>query len=91
MQNIERSTFKTFGREEYVKKISELVAQDNSDELLSRVVAQEYCNSLRRLGSLCRSVGEVQYVAHMEKIAILAVENHAESMYWNNPFYPERG
>ncbi|ESU16055.1 hypothetical protein FGSG_09464 [Fusarium graminearum PH-1] len=78
--NLDSTIFKTFGRVSYLDKIKAIVREDDqSNHYLDRAIAKGFCQSVQRLGSLCRSVPELQYLAHMQKIAILASTNPAES------------
>ncbi|WXC64097.1 hypothetical protein SNK03_009899 [Fusarium graminearum] len=78
--NLDSTIFKTFGRVSYLDKIKAIVREDDqSNHYLDRAIAEGFCQSVQRLGSLCRSVPELQYLAHMQKIAILASTNPAES------------
>lgn len=72
------SKFRTFGREEYVRRVRELVASGDEHQPIDRVIAQAYCDNLKRVAPLCRSVGELHYLSHMQKIATLAADNDPE-------------
>lgn len=78
--NLDSTIFKTFGRVSYLDKIKAIVREDDqSNHYLDRAIAEGFCQSVQRLGSLCRSVPELQYLAHMQKITILASTNPAKS------------
>ncbi|KAM5348779.1 hypothetical protein ACJ41O_008602 [Fusarium nematophilum] len=78
--DLERTIFKTFARASYLEKIRELVKEDESDHYLDALVSEEFCASTRRLAPLCKSVAELRYLAHMQRIAALASTDPAESM-----------
>ncbi|PTD01867.1 hypothetical protein HYE67_005931 [Fusarium culmorum] len=78
--NLDYTIFKTFGRVSYLDKIKAIVREDDqSNHYLDKVIAEGFCQSVQRLGPLCHSVAELQYLAHMQKIATLASANPAES------------
>lgn len=78
--NLDYTIFKTFGRVSYLDKIKAIVHEDDqSNHYLDKLIAEGFCQSVQKLGPLCHSVPELQYLAHMQKIATLASTNPAES------------
>ncbi|RGP69351.1 c6 transcription factor [Fusarium sporotrichioides] len=78
--NLDNTIFKTFGRVSYVDKIQAIVhKEDQTSHYLDKFIAEGFCQSVQKLGPLCHSVAELQYLAHMQKIATLASTNPAES------------
>ncbi|KAF4446529.1 Sterol uptake control protein 2 [Fusarium austroafricanum] len=74
--------FKTFGRVSYLERVKELIQVDEaSNYYLDKMIAEGFCQSVQRLGPLCYSVAELQYIAHMQRIATLASTNPAESYH----------
>ncbi|KAK7408993.1 hypothetical protein QQX98_008812 [Neonectria punicea] len=72
LSNLESSIFESFARDAYVDKLSEIVRDTTSDRHLDAIVAEEFCISIRQISHLCKSVPELQYIAHMQTIASLA-------------------
>lgn len=89
LPNIEMSKFKTLARSSYIVKVQELVRVSTSDNRLNSIIAEEFCDSTRQIGPMCKSVPELRYLAHMQKIASLAVTDPAQSMP-NALFRPQR-
>ncbi|KAH7197983.1 uncharacterized protein B0J16DRAFT_31766 [Fusarium flagelliforme] len=78
--DLDHTIFKTFGRVSYLEKIKAIVHEDDrSNHYLDKVIADGFCQSVQKLGPLCHSVGELQYLAQMQRIATLASTNPAES------------
>lgn len=72
--------FRSFERETYVDKVMELFAQ-RPHYFLALDLAVGFCDSLEKLGRVCRSVAEVEYLALMRKIASSVVTDMAESKH----------
>ncbi|KAK7221034.1 hypothetical protein V2G26_009037 [Clonostachys chloroleuca] len=89
LPSFEDSAFKTFARATYVEKLRKLIGSSGEAESLDATVAEEFCDSLKRLAPICRSVPELQYLAMMQRIANFAVTNPAES-YHEHTFLYER-
>ncbi|KAF5013834.1 hypothetical protein FDECE_191 [Fusarium decemcellulare] len=79
VQDLETTIFKTFARATYLEKVKELVQLDETDQWLDALVAEEFCASIKRIGPLCKSVPELRYLAHMQRIATLALTDPTES------------
>ena len=78
---MDSSTFKTFARSAYVSKIRELIScHEIPDDHLDALIVEGFCTSTKRLAPLCKSIPELQYLAHMQRIATLAIADPAESM-----------
>lgn len=78
--DLDHTIFRTFGRVSYLEKIKAIVHEDDrSNHYLDKVIAEGFCQSVHKLGPLCHSVGELQYLAQMQRIATLASTNPAES------------
>ncbi|KAH7013519.1 hypothetical protein EDB80DRAFT_710198 [Ilyonectria destructans] len=87
LPNIEMSKFKTLARSSYIVKVQELVRVSTSDNRLNSIIAEEFCDSTRQIGPMCKSVPELRYLAHMQKIASLAVTDPAQSVHELSFFY----
>lgn len=78
--DLDHTIFKTFGRVSYLERIKAIFQEDDrSNHYLDKLVAEGFCKSVQKLGPLCHSVAELQYLAHMQKIATLASTNPTES------------
>lgn len=77
--DMDNSIFKHLARAAYVNKVRDIVRHSTSDHFLDSIIAEEFCRSIKQLGPLCKSVPELQYLAHMQKIAQLAATNPTES------------
>ncbi|KAL6923399.1 hypothetical protein FSST1_000673 [Fusarium sambucinum] len=78
--DLDHTIFKTFGRVSYLDKIKAIVHEDSqTNHYLDKVIAEGFCQSVQKLGPLCHSVAELQYLGHMQRIATLASTNPAES------------
>ncbi|RGP63483.1 sterol uptake control 2 [Fusarium longipes] len=78
--DLDHTIFKTFGRVSYLDKIKAIVQEEKQkDRYLDKFIAEGFCQSVQKLGPLCRSIPELQYLAHMQRIATLASTNPAES------------
>lgn len=89
--DMDRSIFKSLARVAYVNKVREIVQYSTSDHFLDSIIAEEFCNSTRQLEPLCKSVPELEYVAHMQRIAQLAATDPAESFRELSFFYDGLG
>ncbi|KAJ4313046.1 hypothetical protein N0V84_009625 [Fusarium piperis] len=78
--DMNQTIFKTFARSSYYEKIKALAQQDETVHYLDALIASQFCASVRRIAPFCKSVPELRYLAHMEKIASLAAIDPAESM-----------
>jgi hypothetical protein len=64
----------------YLEKVKAIVQEDDrKNHYLDKFIAEGFCQSVQKLGPLCHSVAELQYLAHMQRIATLASTNPAES------------
>ncbi|RSM14572.1 hypothetical protein CEP52_001191 [Fusarium oligoseptatum] len=70
--DLDETIFKTFARSSYYEKIKALAQQDDTVHYLDALIANQFCASVRRIAPFCKSVPELRYLAHMEKIASLA-------------------
>ncbi|KAK7433161.1 hypothetical protein QQZ08_000092 [Neonectria magnoliae] len=91
MSNLENSIFKSFARDSYIDKLQEIVTNTASDRNLDAIVADEFCISIGRIRHLCKSVPELQYVAHMQTIASLAATDPTMSFRELSFFYDRLG
>ncbi|CAM1506376.1 Fc.00g060170.m01.CDS01 [Cosmosporella sp. VM-42] len=92
MPDMDSSTFKTFARPAYVAKIRELITiHEIPIEYLDTLIVDEFCASTRRLGPLCKSIPELEYLAHMQRIAGLALTDPGESYEELSFFYDRMG
>ena len=62
------SAFRTFERESYVERAGEVVTRE-PHHFRDGDLVDGFCASLERLGRMCQSVAEVQYLAMMRQIA----------------------
>ncbi|KPM36641.1 T-complex protein 1 subunit epsilon [Neonectria ditissima] len=91
LSNLEKSIFKSFARDTYIDKLQEVVRDSTTDRHLDSVVAKEFCVSTGQIRHLCKSVPELQYLAHMQKIASLAYTDPTESFRELSFFYDRLG
>ncbi|VUC33608.1 unnamed protein product, partial [Clonostachys rosea] len=91
LPNFEDSAFKTFARAAYVEQVRKLIGNSGEAESLDATVAEEFCNSLKQLAPICRSVPELEYLAMMQRIANFAVTNPAESYHEHSFLYERLG
>ncbi|KAM0218421.1 hypothetical protein ACHAPQ_011247 [Fusarium lateritium] len=78
--DLDHTIFKTFGRLSYLERIKAIVKEnDETNRYLDKFIAEGFCQSVMKLGPLCHSVAELQYLTHMQKIATLASTDPAES------------
>ncbi|RMJ14803.1 hypothetical protein CDV36_005537 [Fusarium kuroshium] len=89
--DIDETIFKTFARSSYYEKIKALAQQDDTVHYLDALIANQFCASVRRIAPFCKSVPELRYLAHMEKIASLAAVDPAESYRELSFFYDVLG
>ncbi|KAM0562759.1 hypothetical protein ACHAPJ_001599 [Fusarium lateritium] len=90
--NLEETIFRTFARVSYLERIKEIVQyEDSPSHYLDICIAEGFCKSVQKLGPLCNSVGELHYLAHMQRIATLASTDPAESYRELTFFYDGLG
>ncbi|KAF4977512.1 hypothetical protein FZEAL_5991 [Fusarium zealandicum] len=77
--DLEHSIFKTLARASYIEKVQELAQGNPADYRLNTLITEDFCNSIRRIAPLCRTVPELGYLAHMERIATFASTDICES------------
>ncbi|KAF7547704.1 hypothetical protein G7Z17_g7533 [Cylindrodendrum hubeiense] len=86
LPNIENSIFRTIARASYIEKVQELM-HDTTEQHVNATIAEEFCHSTRQISHLCKSVPELRYLAHMQKIAGLAATNLSKSIHELSFFY----
>lgn len=74
--NFEISTFLSFSRIPYIAKLQEAITPGNN---LTAVAAEQFHANLMRLGPLCTTRAQIQYLARMKKISSLASTKPLES------------
>ncbi|KAF4334166.1 c6 transcription factor [Fusarium beomiforme] len=80
--DLDNGIFKTFGRLSYVERVKALIQDDlDTSHYLDKFIAKGFCQSVQKLGPLCQSVTEIQYLGHMQRIATLASTNPTESYH----------
>ncbi|KAM0426802.1 hypothetical protein ACHAPT_008118 [Fusarium lateritium] len=89
--DLEQTIFKNFARASYYEKIIALAHQDETFHYLDILIANQFCANVRRIAPFCKSVAELRYLAHMEKIASLAATDPAESYRELSFFYDGLG
>ncbi|KAF4991585.1 hypothetical protein FGRMN_7704 [Fusarium graminum] len=80
--SLDNTIFKKFGRLGYVERIKVIVRYDEgTNHSLDKFIADGFYQSLKKLGPLCHTVAELQYLAQLEKIATQACYREYSLLY----------
>lgn len=71
--NFDDSRFRTFEREIYINYLHQMIPKDSAFPCFGPENAQAFCDSIKRIGPLCRSVQDLEYIALMQRIATQAL------------------
>lgn len=61
-----------------MQKVQEIVNAEVPNKALGSAVASGFCASLKRLGPLCQSVPELEYLVRLQRIVTSAATNTAD-------------
>lgn len=71
--NFDDSRFRTFEREIYINYLHQMIPKDSAFPCFGPDSAQGFCDSVKRIGPLCRSIQDLEYIALMQRIATEAL------------------
>ncbi|KAJ6788352.1 hypothetical protein PWT90_07292 [Aphanocladium album] len=81
------SRFRTFEKEAYLEKLIELVPLDRPIPYFGVEAIRGFMGSLEKLGPLCRSIEELQYLSIMRSIATQALQDPVSGYYEHTRIY----
>ncbi|TQV98135.1 hypothetical protein V2A60_006182 [Cordyceps javanica] len=81
------SRFRTFEKELYLRKLTEVVPLDRPIPFFDAEAIRGFMGSLENLGPLCRSIEELQYLSIMRSIATQALQSPVSAYYEHTRIY----
>ncbi|KAM3562961.1 hypothetical protein MY1884_001506 [Beauveria asiatica] len=87
MGQYESSRFRTFEKELYLRRLTEVVPLDKPIPYFDAEAIRGFMGSLENLGPLCRSIEELQYLSIMRSIATSALQSPMSAYYEHTRIY----